>query len=289
MLTLVRCFAVLGMYCASVCAVAEDAAGKALLLTKSGGFQHSTVAEKDGQPSLVENVLRPILAHQGMTMDATKNASAINAENLANYKLVIFYTQGDLEKPWTDGGEPMGADGMKALNDWIAKGGGFIGYHSAADTSRPATPEAEITPYTKMIGGAFKSHGAQFVGTVRVVDPEHPAIKSVPDGFTINDEWYVFMHSDTENMHVLAALDPGTEREKQEQYNIPTYPAVWCKAQGEGRIFYSAMGHREDVWKNPTFLQMTADAIAWARGETELRAKPNFSTRVIEKVRTKTE
>jgi type 1 glutamine amidotransferase len=169
---------------------------------------------------------------------------------------------------------------MKALNDWIANGGGFIGFHSAADTSRPASADAPATPYTAIIGGAFKSHGKQFVGTVRVVDPKHPAIAAVPDGFTINDEWYVFTHLDTKNMHVLALLDPAGERANQEQYNIPSYPAVWCKAQGKGRIFYSAMGHREDVWENPTFLQMTADAIGWARGETELNAEPNYKKAV---------
>ena len=100
MLTLVRCFAVLSVFFASVSVSAEDAVGKALLLTKSGGFQHSTVAEKDGQPSLVENVLRPILAHQGLTMDATKNASAINAENTT----AAAITQIPSMAPWYAGG-----------------------------------------------------------------------------------------------------------------------------------------------------------------------------------------
>ena len=77
-------------------------------------------------------------------------------------------------------------------------------------------------------------------------------------------------------MHVLAMLDPGDEREKQAQYNIPSYPVVWCKAQGDGRIFYSAMGHREDVWENPTFLKMTSDAIDWAAGKGDANAKPNY-------------
>jgi hypothetical protein len=270
------------VFAAAIPAFAEDPIGKVLLLTKSGGFQHGPVTEKDGQPSLVENVLRGVLADQGMQLDATKDASRINADNLANYKLVIFYTQGDLDKDGLDHAPPMGPDGMQALNDWIAKGGGFMGFHSATDTSRPVKADDPATPYTAMIGGAFKSHGAQFTGAVRVIDPKHPAIASVPDGFTIKDEWYVFTHLDTKNMHVLAMLDPGDERAKQEQYNIPNYPVVWCKAQGDGRIFYSAMGHREDVWENPTFLKMTADAIQWATGGSELNTSPNYDS-VIKK------
>ena len=98
-----------------------------------------------------------------------------------------------------------------------------------------------LYPLLWMIGGAFKSHGAQFVGTVRVVDPEHPAIKSVPDGFTLNDEWYVFMHSDTKNMHVLAMLDPGAERAKLRTYLVDAgRPAALaqgrgCRKPGEAR------------------------------------------------------
>jgi type 1 glutamine amidotransferase len=257
-------------------AFAEDAPPKALLLSKSGGFQHGPVTEKDGQPSLVENVLRTHLTKAGMFLDATKDANTISAANLANYKLVLFYTQGDLDKDGLDKGAPMGPEGMKDLSDWIAKGGGFIGFHSAADTSRPVKAEDPATPYTAIVGGAFKSHGKQFSGTVRVVDSKHAAIASVPDGFALLDEWYVFTHLDTANMHVLAMLDPGEERAKQEQYNIPTYPIVWCKEQGAGRIFYTAMGHREDVWSNETFLKMLDDAVAWATGGSKGDAKPNY-------------
>jgi type 1 glutamine amidotransferase len=267
--------ALAALLCAALPVHAEDQ-GKVLLLTKSGGFQHDPVAEKDGQPSQAETVLRPLLAKQGLALDATKDANRINAAELAKYKLVIFYTQGDLDKDGLDKHAPMGPDGMKDLSAWIDNGGGFMGFHSAADTSRPATKDDPITPYTTIIGGAFAGHGKQFRGTLKVVDPKHPAIKSVPDGFSVPDEWYTFHHLDTKNMHVLALLDPGDERKTQEMYNVPNYPAVWCKEQGKGRIFYSAMGHRTDVWTNETFLNMVTDAAQWATGHGNADAKPNY-------------
>ncbi len=275
MKTLVR-IALAALLCAVLPATAEDL-GKALLLTKSGGFQHDTVAEKDGKPSQVETVLREHLAKAGLTLDATKDADRINAAELAKYTLVIFYTQGDLDKDGLDKHAPMGPDGMKDLNAWIDAGGGFMGFHSATDTSRPVKADDPATPYTALIGGAFSGHGKQFRGTLKVVDPKHPAIASVPDGFSILDEWYTFTHLDTKNMHVLALLDPGDERKNQEMYNVPSYPAIWCKAQGKGRIFYSTAGHRNDVWEHETFLKMTDDAIKWTAGGSALNAEPNYA------------
>jgi hypothetical protein len=263
------------LLCASFPALAEDPFGKALLLTKSGTFQHDPVKEEDGKPSQAELVLRDVLAKQHIVLDATKDANRINAAELANYKLVVFYTQGDLDKDGLDKHVPMGPDGMKDLNAWIDNGGGFMGFHSATDTNRPVTADDPVTPYTAMIGGSFAGHGKQFRGTLKVVATKHPTMVSVPDGFSIADEWYTFHHLDLKNMHVLALLDPGDERKNQEMYNKPDYPVIWCKAQGKGRIFYSAVGHRTDVWTNETFLAMVGDAAKWATGQSELRAKPN--------------
>jgi type 1 glutamine amidotransferase len=268
-------FALVAVLCAAVPAFAEDAAGKALLLQKSGGFQHDPVKEIDGKPSLAEVTLRGILTKQHMGLDATKDAGRINAKELASYKLVIFYTQGDLDKEGIDK-QPMGPNGMKDLNAWISNGGGFMGFHSAADTSRPASANDPITDYTAMIGGAFAGHGKQFSGAIKVVDAKHPAFGGFKDGYMLLDEWYTFHHLDTKNMHVIALLDPGDERAKQEMYNKPNYPVIWCKAQGKGRIFYSAAGHRPDVWTNPDFQTMVGNAAKWAAGHADLDAKPNY-------------
>ena len=79
-------------------------------------------------------------------------------------------------------------------------------------------------------------------------------------------------------MHVLAVLDPGAEREKQpDKYNVPNYPIIWCSEYGKGRVYYNAMGHREDVWDNPTFQKSVVDAAHWVLGQGPANAEPNFS------------
>ncbi len=261
---------------------AEDPFATALFLSKSVFYQHDVITEHDGEDSLVERVLREILADHNIMLDATKDASRINAEELAGYDVVIFYTQGDLTKEGLDEKPPMAEDGLQTLLTWIQEGGGFVGIHSATDTFRPMRPDDPITPFTAMLGGAFRAHGRQFEGTVRVADPDHPAVDGVPGTFELKDEWYLFSHVDHDDMHVLALLDPGNERTEQKLYDVAPYPVVWCKDYGDGRVYYNAMGHRRDVWDNAHFRRLIANGVQWALGQTELKAAPNYSKAVKE-------
>ena len=148
-------------------------------------------------------------------------------------------------------------------------GGGFIGFHCATDTFKNSDMEMgedATTPYIAMIGGQFAGHGAQFEGTVRVVDPAHPVAASLVDNWQIKDEWYVFSH-EAEDRQIIARLDPGEQREKQAKlYDRPDYPILWTREQGKGRVYYNAMGHREDVWDSERFQNAVVDAIRWAAG-----------------------
>ena len=49
------------------------------------------------------------------------------------------------------------------------------------------------------------------------------------------------------------------------------YPQAWTRTDGRGRIFYTALGHRDDVWSNdPVFRAHVTGGIRWALGlETE--------------------
>ncbi|MCP4645578.1 MAG: hypothetical protein GY851_34355, partial [bacterium] len=91
-----------------------------------------------------------------------------------------------------------------------------------------------------------------------------------------------FRNFNKESMRVLALMDPGEERAKQDSYNIPAYPVVWVSQVGEGRVYYSALGHREDVWENKKFQKTVVDALKWASGKGEAAAKPNFDDVVSE-------
>ncbi len=245
-----------------------------LYLTKSSGYEHSAVKREGDQPGHSEKVFTEIAAKMGAKITVTKDASLINAENLKNYDVVIFYTSGNLTETGTDKQPAMAATGVADLRAWVQNGGGFIGIHAATDSFR--TEGDGVSDYTKLIGGEFVKHGKQFVGSIRLVSKNHPAVKRFPDGWTAQEEWYTFSKLNPD-MHVIAVMDPGEERAKQEMYAGPSFPFIWCRAEGKGRVYYNGLGHREDtVWDNADVQNSLADAILWASGKGELSAESNY-------------
>ncbi len=271
----------------SLCLAAPSLASEAddpirvLFVSKSSGYQHSAIKRTDGHPSHVDTVLAQVAADRGFEVTSTKDAGLVNATQLANFDVVIFYTTGDLTRRGDgegfmrgDGNPPMSADGVSDLIAWIEAGGGFVGFHPATDTFHGENDE--ITPYVGMIGGEFLHHGAQFAGIVRVADARHPTMRAIEDGWKIMDEWYLFKNVAQDRIHVLALMDPGEERARQEVYDIDPYPIAWCRELGAGRVLYNAMGHREDVWDHRMFQAWVGDIIEWAAGSGEAAAAPNW-------------
>lgn len=245
-----------------------------LFLSTSEAFMHGPVKSENNEPSLADRVLTQLANELGASITCTKDASLLNAESLKNYRVVMFYTQGDLTKPNLDKAPPMGENGVAELLAWIEQGGGVIGFHATTDTFDTEGPE--LSPFLKMLGAEFAGHGKQFEGTVVVVDPEHPTMRHVPPNWAFQEEWYTFRKFNEDEIHVLALLDPGEERANQDMYNIPNHPMIWCRTLGKGRVYYTALGHREDVWTSPTFQETVRDAIRWVLGEGPAQAKPNF-------------
>src|SRR5207248_5644291 len=59
-------------------------------------------------------------------------------------------------------------------------------------------------------------------------------------------------------------------------YERPPYPATWARQHGRGRVFYTSMGHREDVWMSLVFQDMLLGGLAWASGKVEADVTPNI-------------
>ncbi len=250
----------------------EAGAVNVLLLTKSSGFEHSAIARENDEPSLVERIAAELAEEHEVGLTATKDASLINADNLANYDVVIFYTSGNLLQEGSDGHPPMTEEGKEEFLEWIENGGGFIGIHSASDTFRGGDPD----PYIEMLGGEFTWHGPQFEGTVRVTDGDHPAMGAIPTEWDVWDEWYVHTHLNTDNIRLLAVMEAPENIQENHSEHEQEVPVIWCRSYGDGRVFYNAMGHAHDVWEDEIFQQHLLDAVAWAAGEGPLHAEPNF-------------
>jgi len=227
---------------------AQAAPKKLLAFTLSAGFKHDTAT-----PSA--DYLKAWTAKsKDIEVTATEDPSFITPENLKKFDGIYFYTTGDLPIP-----EPA----RVALLDWIKSGKGFIGVHSATDTYH------NWKPYIDMIGGEFQTHGPQVQVKIHAVDPKHPAGKPVPEGWTFTEEIYEHKNFDPKKEHVILALN------EHPQTKAPMmFPISWCHMYGKGRVFYTALGHRKDMWDSPIFQAHLMGGIRWALGLAKGDAKP---------------
>jgi uncharacterized protein len=196
-----------------------------------------------------------------------QNLAKLAPESLKNYDAVIFAnTTGDLPLPDRD-----------AFMDWIKAGHGFVGMHSATDTFHG------YRPYIEMIGGEFQSHGAQVDVEAINQDPQCAACKHLPTMWGVFDEIYLMKNFDRASVHGLLTLDrqPNTRA-------AGDYPIAWKKDFGKGRVFYTSLGHREDIWDDDAnmkgrkntpevakqYQQHILGGIKWALGMENCPATP---------------
>jgi len=250
---------------------------RTLFFSKSSGFEHDPVKRNGAAPSLSELTLSAIGKKHGFEIVATKDGRVFDGD-LAQYDAFLFYTTGDLTDPGTDEMPPMSALGKQALLSAIREGKGFVGLHSASDTfhskGKSFESQAELDPFIAMLGGEFISHGSQQEARVRVADPTFPGLLGSGEAFTIKEEWYSLKNF-ARDIHVLLVLE--TDGMQGSEYRRPPFPLAWARKEEKGRVYYNAMGHRDDVWTSERFQQMLAGAIAWATGGTELVLVANMS------------
>lgn len=263
-----------------------------LFFSKSSGFEHSVISYKKEQPSLVEKALLELGPKHNWQFTFSKDGSLFTPEYLAKFDAFFFYTTGNLCEPGTDGQPPMSEAGKQAFLDAIKAGKGFIGSHSAADTFHTANESkkgpdryvnhgAQADPYVRMIGGEFIKHGKQQTATMKLVDFKFPGCDKVAagfdsrDGFERMEEWYS-LKDFSDDLHVLLVQE--TEKMEGIEYQRPPYPATWARMHGKGRVFYTSMGHRDEMWSDLTFLDLLTGGIAWALREVEADITPNLKT-----------
>ncbi len=145
-----------------------------------------------------------------------------------------------------------------AFEKYIAKGGGFVGIHSAADT------EYRWSWYGGLVGAYFASHPQIQQGTVLVPDNVHPSTASLPRRWRRVDEWYNYQSNPRGKVHVLAVLD---ERTYSGGSQPADHPISWCHAYEGGRSWYTGMGHTAATYSESEFLEHLQGGIAYAMGQ----------------------
>lgn len=251
---------------------------KMLMLTQSVGFKHGSVSRPEGKEALspAEIAVTQLGQQSGLfDVHCTQDAAAdFTKENLQNYNLVFFYTTGKL--PIKD------ADLDYFFKEWLpAKGHGFIGAHSATDTY------GDYKPYWDMIGGTFDGHpwGSGTTVTITVHEPTHPAVKMWGEEFQIKDEIYQYKNWQPEKVRVLMSLNMAKCNPKGDRH----VAVSWVKQYGEGKVFYTNLGHNPETWANPTFVKHLTGGIRWVLGLESGEATPNPELSKAEEAKAKAE
>jgi len=271
--------------------VAAPVPQKVLFFSKSSGFEHDAIKTLDNPKfGYAFRVLGELGEKHAIAFTFSKDGSLFSKDYLAQFDAIFFYTTGDLTLAKNgptlgDGHPPMSAAGKAALLEAVARGKGFVGTHSAADTFHtPSSKEhgparyvgdgPETDPYGKMLGASFIKHDAQQKARQVVVDAKFPGMSAVGADFGPNEEWYSLKNF-SPDLHVLLVQDTSTMQGAS--YQRAPYPATWARLHGKGRVFYTNMGHREDVWTNPSFQAVLMGGLNWTLGRVEADVTPNIA------------
>jgi type 1 glutamine amidotransferase len=210
---------------------------KLLVVTTTAGYRHSSIPTlakmledlgKQTGEFTVDLVLQPTNRGPEFAAAMSNALLRLSPDNLKNYDGVVFAsTTGELPIPDRQG-----------FLDWIKAGHAFIGIHAASDTLH------RWPGYIDMLGGEFDHHGAQLSVDCLNQDPQNPATAQLPKVWTIaQEEVYQFKNYDPTKVHELLILD----KRPQAPATPGHYPVAWTKDYGTGRVFYTSLGHREDL------------------------------------------
>lgn len=229
--------------------------------------------EKQVEATVLEKYSADFRAKTGRTVEK-EHCGRINAETLKQFDAVLFFTTGTGAAGKRGDIGPLTADELKDLTAWVKAGGAFAGTHCASDTLYG-------TGYGELIGGYFKGHPAIQKVKLKVEDPKHPAAVGITDGMEWTDEYYVFADTpySRDKVRVIMSIQADTFKPDEKRKDVTSradndYAVSWCREEGKGKVFYTSLGHRREVWQDEKFQKHLFGGLAWATGQAKGDATP---------------
>ncbi len=273
---------------------------KVLIFTHAAGFVHSSIPYG-------AYAVEAMGKRSGAFESVTSNDPAV-FDDLSGYgAIVMVNTTGDWLLPRSPGGEPkpdpnkpdpnfeakvaawkaakakydavINAEKAKVesrrknLLDFLAAGGGLVGFHAASDA------QYHWKEFGLIIGGYFWGHPWHEKVGVKLDDPNHKLL-AVFEGkdFEIADEIYQFKEPYSRgNLRILLRLDTAKTNMKKNGIHRTDddFAVAWVRSYEKGNIFYSSLGHREEIYWNPAILKFYLDGIQFALGDLKAETAPS--------------
>jgi type 1 glutamine amidotransferase len=187
-------------------------------------------------------ILEPELSTRGFQCTVRDSLDALLEKDLPAFDLV--------QVNWTMGELP--AENTKRLSEAVRAGTGLAGIHGGMGDAFRGNIDFEW-----MVGGHFLGHPHVGPYAVRLSRPAHPVCHGLPARFDYESEQYYLM------------VDPAVEVLAETTYARPegevAMPVAWTRRWGEGRVFYSALGHDPKEYRpGSPALQLALQGFEWA-------------------------
>jgi uncharacterized protein len=206
------------------------------------------------KPQEVAEIYRAMLAAEGFAVEVATSLEVLTAEHLAAdggvQLLVPCWTMGQIDGKLTEN-----------VSQAIARGMGISGCHGGmCDAFRSDCTWQFIT------GGQFVAHPGNdgTKHTIHIGPTPSPITAGIAD-FEVATEQY-YMHVDPA-VRVLA-YSKFPVADGPHATNGPVHmPVVWTKRWGQGKVFYSSLGHAPDIVSLPPHLEILRRGSLWAATE----------------------
>jgi type 1 glutamine amidotransferase len=239
----------------SVPAAAGAESFRVLVFSRTVGYRHASITNGIA-------AIRELGSRYGFAVDASDDSSVMTATNLARYAAVVFLSAT---------GTVLNPDQESALKSYIEGGGGFVGIHGAV--FGPLACEDKWAWYGEMFCCAFTNHSRVLPAMVNIEDGSNASTAGLPAQWQRTDEWYNYTGTPRGCARVLATVDETTYAGGKMGRD---HPIAWCRRVGQGRMWYTAMGHTESSFAEPLFQKHLLGGILVAAGRTPADFSPNM-------------
>ncbi|MCL2002850.1 MAG: ThuA domain-containing protein [Oscillospiraceae bacterium] len=221
------------------------------------------------EPLLVSERFAGYLREEGFEAEISDTLDAFaQSEPLMELDLIVScWTMGEIKNEY-----------VTNISKAVGAGVGLAGCHGGmCDSFRGNTEWQFIT------GGQWVSHpggdGVEY--TVNICRGSSPITEGLED-FAVRSEHY-YLHIDPA-VEVLATTQfpsPGVP-----YYHISNKPSAmpvaWTKYWGNGRVFYTSLGHHDDVFDLPEAARLMKNGMLWAAAGKAYAVKHGLTTERFE-------
>jgi uncharacterized protein len=197
------------------------------------------------EPEQGAQIVRDILQNNGFEVRVETQTAAFADPALAQLDLIVpIYTMSKIEK-----------DECTNLTAAVRSGVGLAGFHGGmCDSFR------DSVEYQFMTGGQWVAHpGGVIDYRVNICKTEDSVMAGLSD-FDYRSEQY-YMHVDPSNEVLATTTFSG---EHAEWITGVVMPVAWKRRHGQGRVFYSSLGHVSAEFQVPQMRTIFERGMLWA-------------------------